>query len=509
VTWWDEGKPWIDYITHCEFLLQQGYPIADVAYYTGESVPVETRIGEPTTPFGYDYDAINADVLLHRIVVKNGRLTLPNGISYSALVLPAEDPNMTPQMLERIAQLVREGATVIGQPPKNTPSLTDFPKSDKQVKKLAAELWGKCDGSNITENAVGKGHMVWGQSLSNVFAAQKLLPDFEFAKNSPDAKLAYVHRVAGDADIYFVSNQRTQDVSAECTFRVSGKTPELWHADTGVIERAPVWHEQDGRTVVSLTFDPAGSVFVIFREPISGDHVVSAKADADWQTVLAGDGNLLVKATSDGTAEFHTASGKTMHAIAANVPAPLTVSDGWSLSFPPNWGAPASVQLDKLISWTDHTNDGVRYFSGTATYEKDLEIPAERLAANSELWLDLGDVKNFAEVSLNGHDLGVLWKPPFRVNITSVAKPGTNKLVVKVTNLWPNRLIGDEQLPDDREWNGKQLAAWPDWLLEGKPSPTGRFTFTTWHHWYKDDALLESGLLGPVTLRTVEIVPVN
>ena len=171
-----------------------------------------------------------------------------------------------------------------------------------------------------------------------------------------------------------------------------------------------------------------------------------------------------------------------MRAAATDLPAPQEITGAWDLSFPPNWGAPPSVTLDKLISWTDHTNAGVRYFSGTATYEKEIEIPADRLTAGRELWLDLGAVKDFAEVSLNGQDFGVLWKPPFRVNITAAAKPGANKLVVKVTNLWPNRLIGDEQLPPDCEWNGKQLKAWPQWLLDGKPSPTGRLTFTTWHH---------------------------
>jgi hypothetical protein len=166
-----------------------------------------------------------------------------------------------------------------------------------------------------------------------------------------------------------------------------------------------------------------------------------------------------------------------------------------------------------LISWTDHTNAGVRYFSGTAAYEKDVEISADCLNAGTELWLDLGAVKNFAAVSLNGQDFGVLWKPPFRVNVTSAAKPGVNHLVVKVTNLWPNRLIGDEQLPPDREWGGEgtwnnnQLKAWPQWLLDGKPSPTGRLTFTTWRHWTKDSPLLESGMLGPVTLRTSELIP--
>lgn len=162
--------------------------------------------------------------------------------------------------------------------------------------------------------------------------------------------------------------------------------------------------------------------------------------------------------------------------------------------------------MEHLISWIDSTNTGVRYFSGTATYEKDIEIPADSMTNRRELWLDLGDVKNFAEVSLNGQDFGTLWKPPFRVNITTAVKPGTNKLLVKVTNLWPNRLIGDEQLPPDCEWDGKQLKAWPQWLLDGKPSPTGRFTFTTWHHYTKDSSLLESGLIGPVTLRTTETI---
>jgi len=218
---------------------------------------------------------------------------------------------------------------------------------------------------------------------------------------------------------------------------------------------------------------------------------------------------MVVKAWSNGRLDMSTASGKALHADAANLPAPEAVSGSWTLIFPPNWGAPPLVTLDELISWTGHTNDGVRYFSGTATYEKEMEISPDRLSAGRELWLDLGTVKNFAEVSLNGHDFGVLWKPPFRVNLTAAAKAGVNNLVVKVTNLWPNRLIGDEQLPPDCEWNGKELKEWPQWLLDGQPSPTGRLTFTTWHHWTKDSPLLESGLLGPVTLRTAEIVPAN
>jgi hypothetical protein len=604
VTWWDEGKPWIDYITHCQFLLQQGRAVADAAYFTGESAPVELRDGNPALPAGYDFDDINADVLLHGATVKNGRVTLASGASYAVLILPPNDMNMTPQTLQSIRDLVRAGATVVGPRPQHSPSLADYPRCDAQVKKLAGELWGECDGSHVLENSCGKGRIVWNKSLSDIFAAQNLKPDFEVHGKSDATHLTYAHRVAGEADIYFVSNQRREFDSAGCTFRVSGKVPELWHPETGLIEPAPVWSAENGRTTVWLNFEPAGSVFVIFRHAADGaDHVVAingngstessatpkleiqraiyaaaedtngmdvtaklsksvrdgrlvvtAKNDffgvdpavsrvkelrADytfdgqpghatvaenetltlpattsdrppqWETIIAPDGSPVVKAWVNGRVELRTASGKILHTDATDLPSPQEISGEWSLSFPPNWGAPPSVALDKLISWTDHTNDGVRYFSGTATYEKDIEISADRLSTGCELWLDLGAVKNFAEVSLNGQDFGVLWKPPFRVNVTAAAKPGANKLVVKVTNLWPNRLIGDEQLPPDVAWNGKQLAAWPQWFLDGKPSPTGRLTFTTWHHWTKDSPLLESGLLGPVTLRTAEIIPAN
>lgn len=689
-TWWNQGKPWIDYLSRCQFLLQQGRPVRDAAYFTGESAPVEMRRNNPPLPAGYDYDAVNADVL-RGATVKNGRLTLASGANYAVLVLSPEDSDLTPATLRRITELVRAGATVVGPRPQHSPSLENYPKCDTQVRRIAGELWDKCDGKTVLEHNYGKGRVVWGKSLADVFAEQRLKPDFEFQGASADTDLAYTHRVDDDADIYFVSNQRRQFDSADCTFRVSGKAPELWHPDTGVIEPAPIWSAQGERTRVWLSFEPAGSVFVIFRYKSEGaDHIVAVKrigpgvakakpaelrilkavygpvpsrsdsrldvtakikalvrrgtrqipadnemagqdpaegivkrlrvefllngerrtnqvgegetleipagaeviqavygdvrsetASADstvdltkklndmakigevdidvnnefagrdplfgipkelhvdytlngqpghatvpenetltlsamasvgqvpqWETSIGADGAPIVKMRENGVIDFQTANGKHFHAEAADVPAPQPIVGEWNLSFPPNWGAPPSVVLDKLISWTDHTNSGVRYFSGTATYEKEIEIPAARLAAGRELWLDLGVVKNFAEVSLNGNDFGVLWKPPFRVNLTAAAKPGLNKLVIKVTNLWPNRLIGDEQLPDDREWNGKQLKAWPQWFLDGKPSPTGRLTFTTWHHWTKDSPLLESGLLGPVELETVEIVSV-
>jgi hypothetical protein len=605
-TWWQQGKAWIEYLSRCDFLLQQGQAVADAAYFDGQSAPAETRIGNPALPVGYDFDAVNADVLEHGATVKNGRLTLASGANYAVLILPPGDVNMTPPMLQCLRKLVRAGATVIGPRPDHSPSLADFPRCDQQVKKLAGELWGNCDGTTIQENNCGKGRVIWGERLADVFAAENLKPDFEFIGRAGTSQLTYVHRILGAADIYFVSNQRRQFDSAECLFRVSGKIPELWHPDSGVIEPAPVWNDQNGRTKVRLNFDPAGSVFVIFRRAAdSADHIIAARGgfpakpsalpgleiqhavyaaidgagemdvtekisklvqtgqpvvasnnlgDRDpaanhekelrvdytfhgqpghataqenqtlklpasavgqppqWEPAVAADGSPKAKAWGNGQVELYLADGLILHADAADLPLPQEVTGAWNLSFPPNWGAPPAVTLDQLISWTEHTNDGVRYFSGTATYEKDVEISADRLNPGAELWLDLGAVKNIAEVTLNGQDLGVLWKPPFRVNVTGAAKPGVNKLEVKVTNLWPNRLIGDEQLPPDREWGGAgtwnndQLKAWPQWLLDGQPSPTGRLTFTTWRHWTKDAQLLESGLLGPVTLQTAEII---
>lgn len=681
-TWWNQGKPWIDYISRCQFLLQQGRPVQDAAYFDGQSAPVETRDGEPALPIGYDFDSVDAGVLLHGATVKNGRLTLASGANYAALILPPSDINMTPQMLDGIRKLVRDGATVIGPRPQHSPSLDDYPDCDRDVQKIADELWGDCNGRTVCEHRYGKGRIIWGKPLADVFAEQDLEPDFEFHGDNPAASLVYTHRCADGSDIYFVSNQRRQFESADCTFRVSGRTPELWHPDTGIIEPAPIWSEHAGRTTVPLDFDPAGSVFVVFRNVPAGAHFESAdfheaaqskpprqpdlqilsavygyfppstpawvdltgkvkarlangtnvvpasndfagndpapnvpkqlrvkytlngrtnyvevkegdnlivppsatviqarygqlnstnhtmdltkklesrvrrgrinvRVDNDlagrdpasgipkelradyrldgvvkhivisendmlalpdpglgqppqYSVSTAAAGSPVVRIWKDGTLKLRAADGNNLAANATGLLPPQEITGPWNLNFPPNWGAPPSVTLDKLISWTGHTNDGVRYFSGTATYEKDIDIPPDRLAAGRELWLDLGIVKNFADVVLNGRDYGVLWKPPFRVNITDAARPGLNKLVVKVTNLWPNRIIGDEQLPPDCEWVGPQLKAWPQWLLDGKPSPTGRFTFTTWHHYTKDSPLLDSGLLGPVILQTAE-----
>ncbi len=680
-TWWEQGRAWLQYVARSQFLLQQGRFVADAAYYGGESAPVELRAGKPALPSGYAWDAVDAEVLLHHATVKDGCLRLESGIQYRGLILPPSDREMRPAVLRQVRQFVADGLAVVGAPPRISPSLEDYPKCDVEVKQLASELWGNCDGQRITEHAFKSGKVFWGRPMESVFSELGVRPDFEYPPRG-GVRLAFIHRRDGESDIYFVSNQRKQSETIDCIFRVTGKTPELWNPETGGIMPAPLWREQGGRTVVTLSLDPAGSMFVVFRGTSQSDHLVAVKAgprstskspelriikavygsfakgqidvtpwikskvedgaskvmvdrdlavedpapgaakqlrvefidkgahrtavaaegtafnftpgievvkavygvfaaerrpnrvdvtgklagkvhhghlsitagdtlaggdpakhaskelrvdysldsevkhavvqenetlalpDDAWSghaartfdLVSAPDGRTRLLSWAPEKIDFTWASGRKGSLDCSSATAPLAISGPWQLSFPPGWNAPASIALDRLESWTESGDAGVKYFSGTATYFKEMDIPSAFQGPGREIWLDLGAVRNFAEVSVNGQSLGILWKPPFRVNITAVAKPGTNKVEIKVTNLWPNRLIGDEQLAADCEWKEGQLKAWPKWLLAGKSSPNGRVTFTTWHHWKKGDALLESGLLGPVTLRAAEVV---
>ncbi len=220
------------------------------------------------------------------------------------------------------------------------------------------------------------------------------------------------------------------------------------------------------------------------------------------------DGKLVVEARQAGRYALLTASGKTYAAEVAAPPPPLGLSEGWAVEFPAGGGAPSRVALPKLISWSEHPDDGVRYFSGTATYRKTFDVAAAMLGSDRRVLLDLGKVEVMAEVTLNGQPFGVLWKKPFQVDVTRALRAGPNTLEVRVVNLWINRLIGDEQLPEDspRNKDGRTVSEWPEWVLQGKPSPAGRFTFTSHRLWKKDDPLAPSGLLGPVILVPAQLV---
>jgi len=488
-TWWNQGTDWRVYLARCQYLLQQGTYVADALTFCGENMPTgKTSLAVPP---GYHFDTCNADVLLNRLSVKDGRITLPNGASYAFLSL-GDVREMTPPVLQKIRQLVQDGATIVGDRPTKSPSLAGYPQCDEEISKIAAELWGPDEKS--AGHVCGKGLVLSGMDASAVIKKLNLPPDFQ--SSATDADVRFIHQRTASEEIYFVSNQKGAPVQIDAEFRVQGKVPELWNAETGVTESAPVYRETSAGVKVPLSFPPSGSVFVIFRKPAKAPHFVSA---TDASLISMAGGHAELTAWKAGRYDFESSDGKSFKIEVDKLPLPIAIDGPWQLSFPPKLGAPEKVTLEKLNSWTENPDKGVKYFAGTATYTKTFNLPADRIKKGQSLYLDLGEVKNLARVKVNGKDLGVVWKPPFRVDITDAVKAGENALEIEVTNLWPNRLIGDEQLPPDCEWAADGgLKAFPAWLKEGKPSPTGRIAFTTWHHWKKDDALLPSGLLGPV-----------
>jgi hypothetical protein len=213
------------------------------------------------------------------------------------------------------------------------------------------------------------------------------------------------------------------------------------------------------------------------------------------------DGRLRVEAFQPGDYELHFRSGKVQRLKVPAPPPALPIAGVWRVRFTPGWGAPSEVVFTKLISWSKHEHPGIRYFSGTATYRAMVRIPASLPRSGRRIYLDLGRVEVVASVRVNGKHAGVLWKTPYRAEVTGLLRPGENLIEIQVANLWVNRMIGDEQLPEDSNRNPDgTLREWPTWLLEGRPSPTGRYTFTTWRLWAKDSPLQPSGLLGPVRL---------
>jgi len=372
--------------------------------------------------------------------------------------------------------------------------------------------WGEPEFTPAVRNVFPDANLVhqW-------LAAQGAPPDFAAAR-----PLRYIHRRLDDTDVYFVANGTDESFQTTCSFRVAGKQPELWHPETGRVAPLPCYGERDGCTDVWLQFGPAESVFVVFRRPGTPEQrLVSVRRDGRELLRLAPSEALpdarriLDLACGEigqpGTYRFEAADGSQREIQVNQLPEPREIGGPWEIAFDPRWGGPERVVFDQLEDWSQRPEAGIRYYSGTAVYRKTVHVDATALdsspdptspgAGQRRLYLDLGQVAVMAEVKLNGRDLGVLWKPPFRVDVTEAAQPGENALELKVVNLWINRQIGDEQLAEDsdRHPNGT-LKNWPAWLEQGRPSPTGRLSFTSWRLWKKDSPLQPSGLLGPVTL---------
>jgi len=354
-------------------------------------------------------------------------------MNYRVLVLPNRAVISLP-VLRKLKELVRAGATVIGPQPKESGSIQNYPQCDAEVAKLAGELWN---------GNTGKGRVISGRTAREVLLAGGVKPDCELqpiADTGPAPQLDYIHRTIDDAEIYFIANRGTNAALIRATFRVTGKAPELWDAVSGENRYAAAYYELEDRTTLRLELPPCGSYFVIFREPAAAHPVRSASNEARITPLQE-------------------------------------LTGGWTVKFDTNWGGPAAAQFDSLVSWTERPEPGIKFYSGTATYSKTFEVKAESAKRKAEILLDLGNVRELAEVRVNGKSCGITWSPPFRVDITAAVQPGTNRLEVDVVNFWPNRIIGDASLPKEE-----------------------RRTQTNIRKLTARTPLMPSGLFGPVSL---------
>jgi hypothetical protein len=438
VTWWNQAGAFLDYISRCQYVLQQGLFVADILYYNGDVTPniVLPKHVDPSAGKGYDYDVCNEEVLLTRISVKNGKIVLPDGMSYRVLVLP-ENKNMPVPVMQKIKELVFAGATVIGPKPEKDSGLKDFPQCDVRVKEMAAAVWGKCDGKTVKQQAYGKGKVYWNVPIKDVLEEKGVRPDF--VCDNENAFIDFIHRSVGDTEIYFIANRNNRDEKAVCRFRVSGKTPELWDAVTGETNKLYNASVEGTYSKMELTFAPFQSWFIIFRKP-------------DVRKPVTAKVPLLNSLTLSPVQEL---------------------TGAWTVHFDTKWGGPASVEFNTLEDWTKRPEENIKYYSGKATYVKQFDAKG---LTDKRYFLETGVVKNIAEITLNGKKLGTLWTAPWRVEITGLLKPTGNVLEIAVVNCWPNRLIGDAALPQEKRLTRTNIV------------------------FKKDAPLMSSGLLGPVII---------
>jgi hypothetical protein len=477
ITWWEQSPAFFTYLSRCQYMLQQGNFVGDVCFYLGERPPTlaPPKYIDPSLGPGYDCDYSNAEVLLTRMSVKNGRIVLPDGMSYRLLVLqnctstspgicrqvgfyqklsvsPVPSKAMSVEVIKKIRELIRQGATVVGSPPEMSAGLKNYPNCDEQVRKIAAEIWGDLDGKTRTERKFGKGRVIWGKTPREILLAAGVKPDFTFTKQNenPD-QFDYIHRTSGATEIYFVINRTNKSETEDFTFRVAGKQPEIWNAVTGEMRNANAFQQTDGCTTMSLELDAFSSFFIVFRKSINDN--IAGKAERNFPKLTE-----------------------------------LKELDGsWKVAFDPQWGGPSEVEFAELENWIKRPEEGIKHYSGKATYRKTFDLNREANSGkkaskkDERLFLDLGQIKHVAEVRLNGKKLGVLWCAPWRVEITGAVKTTGNVLEIDVINLWANRVIGDLKQPKEKRFTSTHDAF--------------RFNMIT-----GNTPLLDAGLMGPVRI---------
>ena len=451
-TWWESaGKAWMEYIARGQYMLQQGIPVSDLLVFVGDGAPSDAlnrKAFSPEIPNYLNYDCVNADVLCNRFRICDGNLILPEGTTYKILALH-NSKKISLEVLRKLDKYSENGLIIVGQKPVGVIGHRVTEEQKSEFKTLADRIWQR--GTTYST-------FVWDEILSE----NKYIPDLliENGKN-----LNYAHRHLSDEDIYFFYNPDSVEQVFNCNFRITEKVPELWNPMTGNVQDIVCFFVETDVVRVPLKLAAGESVFVVFKRPVElSDNKKCVQKVDKGAILIEGDWNMV----------FGKGTDREM-----------------TLSTP-------------LFDWKDSHDEYVKYFSGTAFYSKEFEIPASFNKPDIRFRLSLGAVNIACRVKLNGKEMGVWWYPPFEADVTDIIRSGVNHLEVEVTNLWTNRLIGDKKLPDTSGYDMK-ADKMPEWFLENRPMPEGeRMTFTTYDFYKSTGQLMPSGIVGPVVVRMQE-----
>ena len=476
-TWWEMSRPFMDYIARSSYLLRQGNFVGDACLYYGDQAPnlvpperidpnITPRFSEhtclhcgkpkpvdPGNMEGYDFDYMNADVIVNAMQVEDGRLVLPSGQSYRVMQLP-EREDISLEVLRRLKELVNAGAVIVGRRPVRTTSLKNYPANDDEVKDIADELWGEIDGVNVFSNNYGAGKVYYGKSLKQVLRELGVAPDFTVTGDEHAKKhIDYIHRQTATEDIYFIANSSQEEERVRCTFRVDNdRIPQLWDALSGRIQKNVAFTQTEKGISIELLMPPLSSRFVVF---------------SNWPA----------------SEEDSVLSNSLQFAIAEeDIAYKIDISRDWKINFDPDMGGPVDYSMQQLSSWADAEDEGVKYYSGTAEYSQDFVMKASALAQGKEAYVRFENIQEIAKVYVNGEDCGIVWTPPYTARLTPSLKAGVNHIRIKVANTWNNRIVGDMRNPD-----------------------TEAYTKTNAKSRFEDDKdLLKSGLIGRAEILFVQ-----
>ena len=496
-TWWENaGADWFQYIARGSYLLRQGVPVSDLLVFVGDGSPnsiFERENFEPSIPIGTNFDCVNADVLYNRIRIKDKQLVLPEGTTYKMLVLKNTD-KISLKTLKRIYEISKQGVPIVGLKPTKLAGYLATKEDKMAFDKMSSAIW---------DSPKTYAHYDW----KKIMDAEHVLPDFK-VKDRED--MTFMHRQANGKDIYFFYNPDSIPRQFEIKFRVAGKIPELWNQMTGEIKKSAHFAQTKEQITAWITLDGLASTFVVFQEP-SKDVVSITQAGAKPFTteyVLDDNNKLVLLAGGNGSLENILSTGEKIKTTVTGIPKPFEIKGPWNVEFLKKDDYQAQHVFATLTDWKDNPIDEIQHYSGTAIYRNTFKFDPAELDVNNKYILDLGEVKIVAVVKLNGKLLGIKWIAPFELDITPFLKAGENQLEIEITNQWTNRLIGDERYPVsytlalEGNFPKKKM---PDWYVKQQSIPAGkRTTFCTATFYKATDALMPSGLLGPVQIKVIK-----